>query len=184
MATDLQALKIDRSFSYIDVDGNGVITRDDLQGLGARLLAGFGASPAGPKGRQVADSFDSLWDTLAVAADLDRDSRITPDEYRASVIASFIDGDRFEPVFRPAIEAVLTVADTDGDGHIQPHEFQLVHEAFGRSEEDSKHAFAALDLDGDGVLSCDELLHAARDYYTSADPSAIGNLLFGRLSAA
>lgn len=37
---------------------NGTITRDDLQGLGARLLAGFGASPAGARGRRVADSFD------------------------------------------------------------------------------------------------------------------------------
>jgi Ca2+-binding EF-hand superfamily protein len=181
MATDLQVLKIDRSFSYIDADGNGAITRDDLQGLGARLLAGFGASPAGAQGRRVADSFDRLWDTLADMADLDRDGRITPDEYRSSVVSSFIDGDRFEPVFRPAIEAVLAVADTDGDGLLQPQEFLLVHEAFGRSEQDSEYAFAALDLDGDGALGCAELLHAVRDYYTSADPNAIGNLMFGRL---
>ena len=184
MATDLQVLKIDRSFTYIDVDGNGIITRDDLQGLGARLLAGFGASPAGTQGRRVADSFDSLWDTIAAAADLNRDSRITPDEYRSSLIASFIDGDRFEPIFRPAIDAVLALADTDGDGLIQPQEFQLIHEAFGRSEQDTEQAFAALDLDGDGALSRGELLHAVRDYYTSAEPSAIGNLLFGRLPAA
>lgn len=181
MATDLQVLKIDRSFSYVDADGNGAITRDDLQGLGARLLAGFGESPAGPRGRRVADSFDRLWDTLADAADLDRDGRITPDEYRSSVVSSFIDGDRFEPVFRPAIEAVLALADTDGDGLLQPREFLLVHEAFGRSEEDSDYAFAALDLDGDGALGRTELLHAVRDYYTSADPNAIGNLFFGRL---
>jgi Ca2+-binding EF-hand superfamily protein len=181
MATDLQVLKIDRSFEYIDVDGNGAITRDDLQGLGDRLLAGFGISPAGASGRRVADTFDTLWDTLSGSADLDHDGRITPDEYRSSVIASFIDGDRFEPVFRPAIEAVLAVADTDGDGLIQPQEFDLVHEAFGRSGQDSKAAFAALDLDGDGALGREELLRATRDYYTSADPSAIGNLLFGRL---
>ncbi len=181
MATDLQVLKIDRSFTYIDADGNGAITRDDLQGLGARLLAGFGTSPAGEQGRRVADSFDRLWDTLADAVDLDRDGRITPDEYRSSAVSSFIEGDRFEPVFRPAIEAVLAVADTDGDGLVEPQEFLLVHEAFGRSEQDSDYAFAALDLDGDGALGCGELLHAVRDYYTSADPNAIGNLLFGRL---
>ncbi|GAA3649581.1 calcium binding protein CalD [Nonomuraea antimicrobica] len=184
MATDLQVLKIDRSFDHIDVDGNGVITRDDLQGLGARLLVGFGASPAGAQGRRVADSFDDLWETLAAAVDLDRDGSITPDEYRTSVIASFIDGDRFEPVFRPAIEAVLALADTDGDGLIQPQELQLVHEAFGRSGQDTEHAFAALDHDADGALNRDELLYAVRDYYTSADPGAVGNLFFGRLSAA
>jgi Ca2+-binding EF-hand superfamily protein len=181
MATDLQVLKIDRSFTYIDADGNGAITREDLQGLGARLLVGFGVSPAGPQGRRVADSFDRLWDTLADTADLDRDGRITPDEYRSSVVSSFVDGDRFEPVFRPAIEAVLAVADADGDGRVQPQEFLLVHEAFGRSEQDCEYAFAALDLNGDGELGTDELLHAVRDYYTSADPNAIGNLMFGRL---
>ncbi|WP_236668112.1 MULTISPECIES: EF-hand domain-containing protein [unclassified Nonomuraea] len=148
------------------------------------MLVGFGASPAGERGRRVADSFDSLWDTISAAADLDRDSRITPDEYRASVIASFIHGDRFEPVFRPAIEAVLAVTDTDDDGLVQRQEFELLHEAFGRSGEDSEHAFAALDLDGDGVLSREELFHAARDYYTSADPDAVGNLFFGRLSSS
>lgn len=66
------------------------------------------------------------------------------------MVSSFIDGDRFEPVFRPAIEAVLAVADTDDDG------------ALGR----------------------DELLHAVRDYYISADPNAIGNLFFGRLAVS
>jgi Ca2+-binding EF-hand superfamily protein len=181
MPTDLQVLKIDRSFTYIDVDDSGAITRDDLQGLGARLLAGFGTSPAGTQGRRVADSFDRLWDTLADAADLDRDGRITLDEYRFSVVSSFIDGDRFESVFRPAIDAVLVVADTDGDGLVQPQEFLLVHEAFGRSEQDSDYAFAELDLDGDGALGRAELLDAVRDYYTSADPNAIGNLFFGRL---
>lgn len=181
MATDLQVFKIDRSFSYIDADGNGVITRDDLQGLGARLLTGFGISPAGEQGRRVADSFDRLWDTLAEAADLNHDGSITPDEYRSSVVSSFIDGDRFEPIFRPAIDAVLAVADTDDDGLVQPQEFLLVHEAFGRSEQDSSYAFAALDRDGDGALGRDELLHAVRDYYTSADPNAIGNVMFGRL---
>jgi Ca2+-binding EF-hand superfamily protein len=183
MATDLQTRKIDASFRHIDADGNGYIERDDLLGLGARLLAGFGLSPASETGNTVVERFDALWRTLVETADADRDGRISPREYRASMIGSFVDGDRFDTVFHPAIKAVVDIIDSDSDGLIDREEFRLFHEAFGRSDEDVEIAFARLDRDGDGRLTDHELLSAARDYYTSADPSAVGNALFGELPA-
>jgi Ca2+-binding EF-hand superfamily protein len=51
--------------------------------------------------------------------------------------------------------------------------------AFGTPSEDVEAAFDRLDLDQDGNISVTELVEAARQYYTSTDPDAAGNWLFG-----
>jgi hypothetical protein len=51
----------------------------------------------------------------------------------------------------------------------------------GSAVPNSEAAFAALDLNADGALSVEELVQATREYYTSPDPSALGNNLFGPL---
>ena len=45
VAIDLLNHKLDRAFDHIDASGRGVVEREDLLGLGARILVGFGESP-------------------------------------------------------------------------------------------------------------------------------------------
>jgi hypothetical protein len=40
-------------------------------------------------------------------------------------------------------------------------------------------ALRKLDTSGDGTLTVDELVAAARDFYLSDEPDAVGNWLFG-----
>jgi hypothetical protein len=40
-------------------------------------------------------------------------------------------------------------------------------------------AFRVLDADGDGRVSQEEIVAAVRAFYTSDDPTAAGNLVFG-----
>lgn len=178
MATDLQLRKISNSFRHIDVDNSGSAALEDMQGLGARLLTGLGISPASDRGRAVLDSFDTFWDGLLTVAD-DNDGRLSRDEFERSMVVNFVDGDRFDTLFEPAARAVVTALDLDGDGQVDRQEFQVFQDAFGRSETHCATAFGKLDRDGDGQLTVGELLAATREYYTSADPDAVGNFLFG-----
>ncbi|MFD6877298.1 MULTISPECIES: hypothetical protein [unclassified Streptomyces] len=53
--------------------------------------------------------------------------------------------------------------------------------SLGASPADLKVAFAKLDTDGDGTLGREEIRRATEEYYTSEDPTAPGNWLFGNL---
>ncbi|MEV0587878.1 EF-hand domain-containing protein [Nonomuraea sp. NPDC050310] len=181
MPIDLRDHKLDRAFGHLDVDGGGEIEREDLLGLGARLLVGFGESPTSLTGRRLVDGFDGIWAALAAALDRDGDGRLTAAEFKAGMTVAFIEGGGFDPVFLPAAEAVADLCDQNRDGQIGVHEFRMLLSAFGTPYDDVAEAFDRLDRDHDGTLTVSELVTAVREYYTGDDPHAAGNWLFGPL---
>ncbi|MBF8189874.1 EF-hand domain-containing protein [Nonomuraea sp. K274] len=181
MAIDLLNHKLDRAFDHIDASGNGVVEREDLLGLGARILVGFGESPTSVTGASLVGSFDGIWSTLARALERDGDSGIARTDFRTGMTAAFVTGEHYEPVFRPATVAVAELCDGDRDGKIGPGEFRTMLCAFGVAYDDVDEAFDRLDRAGRGTLTVDELVLAASDFYRSDDPNATGNWLFGPL---
>ncbi|MEV0229190.1 EF-hand domain-containing protein [Nonomuraea sp. NPDC050786] len=181
MAIDLLNHKLDRAFDHIDASGNGVVEREDLLGLGARILVGFGESPTSITGASLVDSFGGIWATLSQTLERDPDFSISRLDFRTGMIAAFVMGDRYDAVFRPATVAVADLCDGDRDGEIGPGEFRTMLSAFGVAYDDVDEAFDRLDRTGRGVLTVEELVLAASDYYRSDDPNAAGNWLFGPL---
>lgn len=181
MTTELQILKLDRAFDQIDVNSNGQIERDDLIALGGRLILGFGQPASSEKGRNVLSLCEALWAELAEEAGVDRDDSISPAEFRHAMIAAYIDGKKYDKTFAPATRSWMVLADPDGDDFVALPDFRTMHRAFGTQDDETRTAFAALDAGGQGRLAVPELVVAAREYYTSADPDARGNLLFGPL---
>ncbi|MEV4318633.1 hypothetical protein [Actinocrispum sp. NPDC049592] len=179
--TELQSRKLDRAFTQVDIDGNGYIEREDVLGLGARLLVNFAEAPTSAKGRFVIDRFSDLWDALVGELDVNGNGRLSPEEYAEGMRAAFIEGPHFAEVFLPAAESIVELCDTDGDGTIEFAEFQAMQEAFGTATEDAEAAFVRLDRDVSGSISTDELSEAVRAYFTGDDPGAPGNWLFGPL---
>jgi Ca2+-binding EF-hand superfamily protein len=179
MSAELRKRKLDKAFSHIDVNGAGAIERDDLLGLGARLLVGFGESPTSVRGDRLVQSFDRVWTALSAQLDKDGDDSISSKEFHAGMTAAFIEGDGFDSVFRPAARAVAELCDGDGDGRVRAGEFRMLLSAFGTAYEDVDDAFDRLDHDRDGTLAVDELVEAARQFYAGDDPQAAGNWLFG-----
>jgi Ca2+-binding EF-hand superfamily protein len=177
--TSLQDLKLDRAFAHLDVDGDGQIERDDVLALGARLLIGFAEAPTSPKGKDLVAGLDSLWDALLDELDLGRDGRLTTDDFRDGMAGAFVHGGRYDPVLGAAVDAVVRLCDTDDDGEVGRPELRALHEAFGLDEGATAVASARLGLDGSGRIATAELSEAAREFYTSDDPEAAGNWLFG-----
>jgi Ca2+-binding EF-hand superfamily protein len=181
MATELQIEKLDRAFDHIDANHSGEIDRDDLIGLGSRVLLGFGQAPTSSRGKLLIDRFDELWTEIAAHADIDGSGAISPAEFRNAMITAYIEGRKFDQTFRPATAAIAGLCDTDEDGAIQVSDFRILQAAFGTRAEDATASFVLLDRDHNGAISVDELVTAAHEYYTSADPKAPGNSLYGPL---
>jgi Ca2+-binding EF-hand superfamily protein len=180
MATELQLEKLDRAFDHIDAARSGEIDRDDMIGLGSRVLLGFGQAPTSSRGKLLIDRFDELWTEIAAHADTGGPA-ISPAEFRTAMITAYIEGLKFDQTFRPATAAIAGLCDTDEDGAIQVSEFRVLQAAFGTRADDATASFLLLDRDHNGTISVDELVAAAHEYYTSADPKALGNSLYGPL---
>jgi hypothetical protein len=181
MAIDLLKHKLDRAFDHVDAAGRGVVCREDLLGLGARILVGFGESPTSLSGSDLVGGFGHVWSALSGALGLDGDCRLSRGEFCTGMTRAFVTGDAYEPVFGPATRAVAEICDGDGDGLIGPREFRTLLSAFGTAYDDMDTAFDRLDATGRGVLTVEELVEAARQYYAGDDPDAAGNWLFGPL---
>ncbi|MBY8854447.1 hypothetical protein K7G98_41880, partial [Saccharothrix sp. MB29] len=71
--------------------------------------------------------------------------------------------------------------DGDGDGCLELEEYVRLGEALGVPPQDMKTAFRRLDRDADGSLPPGEIHEAVVEYFTSEDPEADGNWLYGPL---
>ncbi|MEU8773962.1 EF-hand domain-containing protein [Streptomyces sp. NPDC048606] len=184
MTNDLLDRKLERAFAHLDADNSGVIDEHDIIALGARLLAALGEPKDSPKALAAIDGLVGFWHELFTELDLDRDGKVTPEEYSLGMTRLYKDGGAaYDRSFRPMAQALLTVVDTNGDGRISLEEFHTAQTAFDtRLEPAAAEAlFARIDRNHDGFLSVDELLDAVREYYTGDDEDAPGNLLFGEL---
>ncbi len=184
MTNDLLDRKLERSFNRLDADGNGVIDATDIIALGSRLLTALSEPDDSPKADAVMRGIANFWQDLFTELDIDRDNKVTPEEYKVGMTRLYGQGGpAYDRSFRPMMQAILTVVDTDNDGRISPEEFHKAQEAFDTelSPDDAEALFRRIDANGDGTLTVDELLDAVRDYYTGTDEDAPGNLFFGEL---
>ncbi|WP_394842102.1 EF-hand domain-containing protein [Pendulispora brunnea] len=182
MQNQLLKNKLNRAFKHLDVDGNGYAEHEDLLKLAARLMAGFHIDPASSKGQKLLNTSERYWQAMVAAADLDGDRRLSPEEFRAGMTGAFVETDGgFERNFRPLVQAAMDIADTDGDGVLSFPEFEIFQHAVHTPDDLIPQAFKHLDRDKSGTLTVDELVEAARDFYTSTDESATGNWMYGPL---
>jgi Ca2+-binding EF-hand superfamily protein len=177
--------KIDVCFGHGDQNGDGILEPADALALAARIIAYLGEPFDSPKAHALLVAFEQFWAHASAKFDTNSDGQVTPLEWRAGLRAAFAeDAAGFEAWFKPLGQALFDICDRDGDGRVGAAEFAGFHKAFGTSPQNTRIAFERLDRDGSGSLSVDELVSAWREYYTSGDPQAPGNWLYGDIWAA
>ncbi|WP_030611933.1 EF-hand domain-containing protein [Streptomyces sclerotialus] len=173
--------KLSRRFETYDLDDNGVVERTDFVRAAERMAQEFGHAPASPEIRTLKERLGAVWNSLAEAADKDRDGRLTESEFKNAFHTKVIaDDEGFRTLYEPFIQAAMDIADTDKDGRLGLDEHVRWYKALmGIPEEHSTAAFRKLDRNEDGYVTREEILAAVREYYFSEDPDAPGNSLLG-----
>jgi len=172
---------LERRFAVIDTDGNGVWQRDDGQLLTRRLCEAFGLTPDSAAGRAVASAQQALFDAMLAHLDANHDAQISRDEFVTGVGLDIADRPGFDAAVGSTARTLLQVADTDGNGVLDPGEYTRLAAAYGARADQARRAFSRLDQDRNGVLDAAELTTAISQFFASRDRRARGNVAFGYL---
>ncbi|MEV0123070.1 EF-hand domain-containing protein [Streptomyces sp. NPDC050703] len=149
-------------FSMLDVDGDGVISRQEYLTRPERAAQAAGRSGDDPLVAVARTAHEQVFASM----DADQDGRVTFAEYEA-----WAGGQAFDEVCRPALGSLFDLADTDNDGHLDRAEFTELRHALGNPVGNARAAFDALDEDGDGRIDRDAYLAQIRSFVTEGSSS-------------
>ncbi|AKL66622.1 EF-hand domain-containing protein [Streptomyces goshikiensis] len=166
--------KIASRFATFDQDGSGSIDREDFSAAARAVLAEFGVTARSDKGQAVFAGAEAFWQGMAGIADVDGDQRVSREEFITGAAKRLRDSpDRFAEIARPFLRAVIAVTAPDAARTgATPEAVARVLGVLGTPAELSAQVAAALDGDGDGHVSEDEILAAFSGYCGVEAPDA------------
>ncbi|SES01583.1 EF-hand domain pair [Lentzea xinjiangensis] len=174
--------KLARRFRTYDVDGDGFIEREDFTQAGTRTTKAFGLAADDPKAVRFHDMLIGLWDQLSSVTNREPGGRISLDEYKKAFADGLLETpESFDAGYVPFLDAVMAIADEDGDGKLTCEEHVRWTGALMNLSEADARGIHDLLSDEDGLLSTHALLEAIREFYFSEDPAKAGNWLLGSL---
>jgi Ca2+-binding EF-hand superfamily protein len=172
--SDYQRRKFARAFELIDHDGSAFVDRSDLARLAAAFVRRLGVEEASDEYRILADRSAELWQVLA-GMDADGDDRLTLEEWLRALDGITSSEQAYEHLFGQLVDQSFDLLDTDADGAVSCEEFVLWLTATPIPPAAARQAFEEFDLDGDGLLSRNELGYVLLDFFYSSDPDGRGN---------
>lgn len=176
--TELQRRKARQLFAVYDRNANGVLDRDDYERLGHRVAKEAGHSVDSPEHEQVTRFLLTKFERSKAVADFSRDGVIQPGEWEDFFEIVVGDERALSAMVDETLDIVFRCCDLDGNAVIDLEELEKLRRAFGLPTEDTEEVLAALDANGDGVLSVPEVRAAIEDYFQSDDEDAAGNRFF------
>ncbi|MED7931313.1 EF-hand domain-containing protein [Nonomuraea sp. LP-02] len=180
--TTLQDRKYRQWFRGADVDGDGVITRQDVLLMAERYITARAASQS-PTAHRLTHELDAFWTQVIAPMDQDGDGKIDLREMTEGFRRALTDPGLYPQQIQLVADCYFDLIDLDGDDRIDQEEFQQIFGLAGNiSFEHCAEVFTALDLNGSGTLDRAEFHQALAEYFYGNDPDAPANHLFGRVA--
>jgi Ca2+-binding EF-hand superfamily protein len=189
MSDDFYARKISHFFRILDVNGDGLLDKDDLLASPRALAAREGFSLNSAETRRAVDAFHGFYTPLLRDADTNHDGVISPDEFVAHWREVMAQARRADPAEMLAVDFyhgcannLFDLLDKDDNGYIEYDEYDHYLDSFnGDIDLDRRAAFDGFDKDGSGRISRAEFNRALQEFFLDDDERAAGNHFFGEL---
>lgn len=176
MLSDFHQAKLRHHHQVCDWDGSGSVSQADFESIAGRFAQLRGAQPGSELHHQLIDAFRTIWDRYWAPADTSNDGEVSPDEFVAAIDAAVESGVRSDEVLLPMLYDLI---DVDGSGTLLLPEHRAFFAAFKIGPEDSATTFAAIDTDGDGIVTKDDFLEAGAKFFFFDEEDHPGNLFWG-----
>lgn len=181
MLGELQKKKFEYLYSVYDADKNGHIDFADFTCYVDRFSQLYNFDKTSVNYRDLTEAAAKIWDLIRDNADDNHDGRISLEEWmafeEAYVEALQLSPDTFD-YFCKVIKQLFDLVDVNNNGEISMVEYGDFLKGWG-VDTDAEAIFSQLDIDGNGVLTFDEVIKHISDFYFSNDPKVPGNLFYG-----
>ncbi|ANZ43511.1 calcium-binding protein [Lentzea guizhouensis] len=182
--TGVRDLKYRQWFRSADVDGDGVITCQDVRLMGERYVAAREAAQRPATARQLVEGLEAFWTGVIAPMDQDGDGKVDLREMTEGFQRALADRTLYPHQVGPVADCYFDLIDLDGDDRIDLEEFTEIFSLTGNvSPEDCAAVFEALDRDGSGGLDRAEYHQAVAEFFFGDDPDAPAVHLFGKVTA-
>ncbi|MDQ3555590.1 MAG: EF-hand domain-containing protein [Gemmatimonadota bacterium] len=179
--TPSQKRKLDRMFSTLDLNGDGLVDRADFTRRVEAFARRCGWEEGSPEYLRNLQFTLEEWHNLCESADVNDNGNVTREEFLRYGDIFLDDRAAVRAYARGDVQLLFDAMDTDGDGRVTGDEYRVYLEVCGIDTSGADAFFAHADVNQDGRITRDEMAHAVEEFLLSENPGAGGNHLFGPL---
>jgi Ca2+-binding EF-hand superfamily protein len=169
--------KLTGAFNGFDIDGDGYITVGDLEAFEERGAQALGRNADSPTYARYTQEARAWRDQLVSQFDKNSDDRIDREEFLS--FWGNASTDQVADLAQHYAAAVCVLADDDQDNQLSKDEYvRWATASQNIGQEDAEAGFTALDTNGNGYLTKDEIVRAFLEFTTAVD-EAPANEMYG-----
>ncbi|XP_041968169.1 calexcitin-2 [Aricia agestis] len=166
---------------FFDVNQSGTIERKDFELAIEKICSLRGWKPGDPKHTETHEVMIKVWEGLRKRADSNKDGQVSVEEW-VSMWNEYAQNPSAALNWQQQYcQFMFQLEDASADGAIDSDEFTTVCSSYGIDPQECKVAFAKM-AKGKASVSWEEFQDLWKEYFSTEDPSAPGNFIFGRTS--
>lgn len=178
MSTSLVHKKLAFAFGAYDVTRDNLVDRDDFIEIARRLAVANGHAAGSAAHKTIEEQMLSFWSAFEAVASK---PQLSVDDWIRCEEAFTSDRAQYRQMLEGSIGVLFPLLDLNHDGALSLEEYRSFLQVHSRDVASAEASYARLDAGNKGGLSLSDVIEAYFQFYTSDDPDAAGNWLYGAL---
>ena len=178
MSTSFVQKKLALAFSAYDVTKDNAVDRSDFVEIAARLSSANGHAAGSDAHRKIEEQMLLFWSAFEAVANK---PQLTLDDWIHCEETLTADRAQYRQMLEGTIGQLFSLLDVNHDGKLSLDEYRAFLQVHSRDDSNAAEHYARLDVGKKGGLELSDVIEAYYQFYTSDDPEAAGNCLYGPL---